>query len=194
MATAIAAGSLLSAGASAAAGASATAFTLGSTAVTFGNIATGASLLSTAFSGFQQFQASENQAEAAELASQQRARELNFQIEQERTQSAIEETSRQRRLRRVLAAQRAQFGAGAASEESGSFTRIQGDTENISRRQQGDADLVSGLRINQLQGQIGQERRAGQARASSFRSRGKTSLLSTASDVASGARKFGELL
>jgi len=184
MATAIAAGSLLAGAGGAIAGTTATAFTIGSTAVSFGALSAGLGIAGTALSGLQQSQAADAEAEAQELASQQRARNLNFQIEQEKTQSAIEEADRQRKLRRTLASQRAAFGAGGGDPFSGSPVKIQQDTRNISRRNQNRSDLTSSLKINSLGQQRSQELRAGSTRAASARRRGRTSLLQTGAQVA----------
>jgi len=183
MATAIAAGSLLSSAGGAIAGASSAGAFLGIQAGTFTAISAGLGIAGTALSGFQQSQAAEAEAEAQQIASRQRARNLEFQVEQERTQSAIEEEDRQRRLRRTLASQRAAFGAGGADPFSGSPVRIQEDTEAISERDQERSDLTSNLRINSLEQQRSQELRAGQFRASSARRRGRTSLLRTGAQV-----------
>jgi len=183
MATAVAVGSLVAGAGTAVAGASATAFTIGSTAISFGSLTAGLSVAGTALSGFQQSQAAESEAQAQTLASQQRARNLNLQIEQERTQEALEKADRERRLRRTLATQRAVFGAGGADPFSGSPVRIKEDTTAISERDQSRSDLVSDLRINTLGQQRSQSLRAGQFRASSARRRGSTSLLQTASSL-----------
>jgi len=184
MATAVAAGSLLAGAGGAIAGTTTTAFTIGSTAVSFGALSAGLGIAGTALSGLQQSQAADAEAEAQELASQQRARNLNFQIEQEKTQSAIEEADRQRKLRRTLASQRAAFGAGGGDPFSGSPVKIQQDTRNISRRDQNRSDLTSSLKINSLGQQRSQELRAGSTRAASARRRGRTSLLQTGAQVA----------
>jgi len=184
MATAVAAGSLLAGAGGAIAGTNATAFTIGSTAVSFGALSAGLGIAGTALSGLQQSQAADAEAEAQELASQQRARNLDFQIEQEKTQLAIEEADRQRRLRRTLASQRAAFGAGGGDPFSGSPVKIQQDTRNISRRDQNRSDLKSSLKINSLGQQRSQELRAGSTRAASARRRGRTSLLQTGAQVA----------
>jgi len=184
MATAIAAGSLLSSAGGAVAGLSSAGAFLGIQAGTFFAISAGLGIAGTALSGFQQSQAAEAEAEAQQIASRQRARNLEFQVEQEKTQSAIEEADRQRRLRRTLASQRAAFGAGGGDPFSGSPVKIQEDTTAISERDQRRSDLTSSLRINSLQQQASQELRAGQFKASAARRRGKTSLLRTGSQVA----------
>jgi len=191
MATAAAAGSLLASAGSAAAGAGAFGGTVAG--LSAGTFAAGLGAASTALAGLSRFQAQEQRADALEQASEQRADELEFQIQQEKTQSAVEEAQRQRKLRRTLAAQRAAFGAGGASETSGSPIAIQRDTQNISRRQQGRSDLQSDLEINQINQQIGQKRRSGQIRANAERRKGRTSLLSSASTVGNQINEINRL-
>ena len=197
MATAIAAGSLLSTAGSAAASAGligSTALTVGGTAVSFGTLSTGFALAGTALGGLQQFQASRNQAAAQEQASRARARELNLQVEQEKTQQALQEADRERKLRRAQAAQRAAFGSSGVDPFSGSPVAIQQDTESISRRSQNRNDLVSGLRINESIAQRENELRAGRTSASATRRAGRASLLQTGSTLALQGQRFGETL
>lgn len=173
MATAIAVGSLLSSGA----------FAAGSTAtiagLSMGTIASGLSIAGTALSGFQQFRAAQDQADAAEQESRFRAREIRFESEQRRTQAALEEADRERRLRRLRATQTAQFGASGIDPFSGSPVSIGNDTVSQVQREQSQSDLLTELNLNTLKIEEGQTLRAGEVRAGSFRSRGRQSLLET---------------
>jgi hypothetical protein len=156
MAEAIIIGSILSSGASAAAGAGLIGAT-GIAGVSFGTISAGLGLAGSAFSMF----SGASQADAAydaqmaasraELeAGKARFAEGELSAQRENTQAAIEESERQRRLRRVLAAQRAQFAGGGADIGSGSLQRIQEDTIGEINRESNLAAAATQDRVSSI--------------------------------------------
>lgn len=193
MVTAVAAASLLAKGAVAAGAVSASTAvaTIGASTLTVGNIASGLSIASTALSGFQSFQQQGAAADAARLASEQRAREMRLSASRERTQSAIEEAERERRLRRALASQRARFAGAGIDYTTGSPVLIQDQTAGQINREQRIADLRSDLQVSSLNRSASAELRAGSSQASTLRSDGRTSLLGTVGTV---AQQGGQLL
>ena len=199
MAVAAAAAPLLATGASAVAGgAGATAFTIGSvvgaagpvmpTVVTFGQIASAATLVSGAFSAFSAFQQGQAAADAQEQASRQRAAELRLQMQQESTQQALEDAERQRRLRRTIASQRA-AGAGFV-EESGNLLNIQQQTASEAQRQQRLGEFKSDLTINQLNRQAMSEIRSGQNEAIATRSEAFTGFSESLINISKGTQRL----
>lgn len=148
-------------------------------------VASTASLVSGAFQGISSFMQAQDAADAQEMASQQRARELRLQAQQESTQSAINEAERQRRLRRTIASQRA-AGAGFV-EESGNLLNIQQQTASQAQREGRFAELQSSLSINQLNRQALSEVRAGQNQAIATRSKAFTNLAGSLIDVSDQA-------
>ena len=186
MGTAIAVGSLLAGTGSAVAGATAAGTFLGVSAATFGTIATVGSLAGSAISGIQQSNAQQAAGEAALLQSQQQADQLRLQIDQEKTQSALQEAERQRRLKRVLASQRAAFAGGGIDPFSGSPVTIDEDTQAIAERNSSRAQLTSDIRSQQLNSNRVNTLAAGRTRRSSFRRQSRNSLLTTATQVGQG--------
>jgi hypothetical protein len=183
MAVAAAAAPLLATGSSAVAGA-----TIGSTAITFGQIASAASLVSGAFSAFSSFKQGQAAADAQEQASQQRAAELRLQMQQESTQNALEDAERQRRLRRTIASQRA-AGAGFV-EESGNLLNIQQQTASEAQRQQRLGQFQSDLTIGQLNRQALSEVRSGQNKAIATRNKAFTGLSDSLINIGQGANRL----
>lgn len=76
------------------------------------------------------------------------ARQLEMQGQAERTQTAIENEERQKRLRRTLAMQNAIFGSSNVSISDGSPSIIAGDTYNEAERQTNQASLMSEGRLS----------------------------------------------
>jgi hypothetical protein len=193
MAMALMAGSLITGAGALFAGTTATALTIGSTALTFGQLAVGFSLAGAALSGIQGYAAGKQQAKAAQLESAARVRELNFQIQSERTQASIDNAERERTLRRNMATQMAIAGAGGIDAFSGTPITIQESASSEANRESRYSNLASSLKINQLGLQIGQTIREGAYNASSAKFSAKTSLLNTASSVVTGIDQFKEL-
>jgi len=207
MAEAIVLGSLLSSGAAAASGAGLIA-TTGIAGISFGTIASGLGLLGSAVSMFssadQGAAAYDAQiaASRAELeAGKTRFAESQLSEQREATQAAIEESERQRRLRRTLAAQRASFAGGGAAIDSGSLQRIQEGTIGEINRESNLAALASGDRISSIQRQGLGNLAGSKARASSLIGQAETGLaqsrantLSQAGSFATGAIDFSKTL
>lgn len=150
---AIAVGSLLASGASSIAGAG----TVIGAGVTLGQVATGFSVLGGAmnfFAGQDQADAAYDATIAASRASldatRARVAEGDLNAQRQRTQAAIEEAERQRRLRRALASQRAAFAGGSADINSGSFNAIQDDTIGEINRESRLADLATEDAVNAI--------------------------------------------
>ena len=161
---------------------------LGASALTFGQIASAASLVGGAFSAFQSFQQGRAAADAQEQASRQRAAELRLQMQQDSTQRAIEDAERQRRLRRTIASQRA-AGAGFV-EESGNLLNIQQQTASEAQRSERLGQFKSDLTIGQLNRQAMSELRSGQNQAMATRSRSMTSLTNSMINIGQGASRL----
>lgn len=185
MATAIAAGTMLAGGASAVAGFTG-ATVLGMSAATLGTIAAVGSLAGAAFSGIQQSNAQKAAGEAALLQSQQQADQLQLKIDQEKTQSALQEAERQRRLKRVLASQRAAFAGGGIDPFSGSPVTIDEDTQEVAERSSNRAKLTSDIRSQQLNANRVNTLAAGRTKRSTFRKKSRQTLLTTATQVGTG--------
>lgn len=189
MATAIAAGSLLSGAGAATAGATGGAF-LSVSAGTLTAVSAGLGAAGTLVSGIQAKQQADVQADIEQQRAQAEQRQINLEIARERAQSAIEDEQRQRRLRRIIATQRATAASGTGSLASGSPVRIEDDTRNVVRREQSRQDLASSIRINRFEGQKIQSSIGGRSRASSARSRGRQSLIG---GISRSATQFGDL-
>lgn len=172
MATAIALGSMLASGASATAAAvGAKALTIGSVvgamgpvqplfsigAATLGQIGSGLGIAGQ-FLSMQQQSAQADVAYQAQLAASRaeldaartRASESSLAAQRERTQAAIEEAERQRRLRRTLAAQRAAFAGSGIDPYTGSPVAIQEQTAGQINRESRLAELTSADRISSI--------------------------------------------
>lgn len=181
MATAIAVGSLLSSGTAAVAGSSlftgATAAAVASTATTAATAFSVASGVASIFAGQDAGDASAAAQLSAARAQTDAARtqyaESQLSAQRERTQAAIEEAERQRRLRRTLASQRAAFAGGAADINSGSILAIQDDAANEINRESNLAAFASDQQVSAIN-------RQGQAQLSSGLSE-SVSLISSAS-------------
>ena len=168
---AVAVGSLLAGGGTATAGLSAGALGLAAggslipgAAFSYGiglsTIVGGVSLASQAFSIFSGADAGNAAYEAqiaaskAELeAGRTRFAEGQLQAQRERTQFAVEEADRQRRLRRALAAQRASFAGGSVDPFSGSPVSIQEQTANEINRESRLAELSTLDRVTSINNQ-----------------------------------------
>lgn len=140
-------GSMLASGGSAVAGATGGTI-LGMTAGTLGSVAAGFGIAGQALSYFAGQDAADAQYDAqiaasrAELdASRTRVAENELGAQRARTQAAIEEAERQRRLRRALASQRAAFAGGVADIDSGSAAVIQDSTVGEINRESRLAEL-----------------------------------------------------
>ena len=71
---------------------------------------------------------------AAQRTAKMQASQMQLKAQAEKTQAAIDEQNRQQKLTKVLATQRAIFGASGASLNSGSFLAIQNaDTSEVAR-------------------------------------------------------------
>lgn len=207
MVEAVALGSILASGATATGAVSASTVIAGGTTVlwagggastfgglTMGALSTGLSVASTALSGFQQFQQMGAAADAERMASQDRARELSLANKRERTQSAIEEAERQRRLRRALAAQRARFAGAGIDYTTGSPVVIQDQTAGQINRESRIAKLKTDLTISSTNRQKQQELRAGSASGAALDSKSQTGLIGTLSGVGGQVGDLRELL
>ena len=157
---AVAIGSLISSGTAAVAGAGTTAFTVGSvvgaagpvlpTAISFGQIAAGFGALSAATAMFTGMSAADRaysqtlEASRANLeASRARFAESELGTQRERTQAALEDAERQRRLRRTLASQRAAFAGGGIDPFSGTPVTIAEQTAGEINRESRLAQLAT---------------------------------------------------
>lgn len=203
MATAIAAGSILSSGASAAAGAGLIGAT-GIAGVSFGTISAGFGIAGQALSFLQGRQESDRAFEAtiaasrAELAATRaRVAEGERQQQQEKTQLAIEEAERQRRARRLLASQRASFAGGFADIFSGSPMAIQEATAGEINRESRLAEQAGAGRVNILAAQTTGVRAAGLGKAASLINQGlankEVSRLSQAQQLTKIGQSVGKL-
>lgn len=179
---------LIASGASAVAGPSTVAFA----GITFGQIATAASIFGTAMSGLSSFQNQRAAAQSERIASRERAAELRLQSEQEKTQNAIEDLERQRRLRRALASQRA-AGAGIV-DESGNILNIQAQTQAEFEREGELANFKSGLAVTNLNRQAATTLRAGENAYIAGMGKARTSLIETASTVGTQGSDFRDTL
>lgn len=190
------AASVLSAGATAAtaAGISTTVATIGTTAITVGNIASVLSAAGTLASGVAGLSDASSAASAARAASEDRAREIGLANQRERTQAAIEEAERQRRLRRALAAQRARFSGAGVDFTTGTPQLIQDQTAGQINRESRIAGLRTDLATSSALRQQEQELRQGGLRSQSIRSEARTGLLSTAGTFVGQARDLGKVL
>lgn len=186
MAVALPAASLLAGGAAFVAGTG----TVVAGSITLGQIAVGLSLASTAFSGISSAQQQSRAADAAELASQERAREVRLKGQREDTQFAIESARRERLLRRRLASQRAAFGSSGASLTSGSAQALQERTISEINRQQRLSKLQNDLRSSALNRQSMSIERAGAFKAASLRQSARVSLFETAAQVTGQIQDF----
>ena len=179
---------LLTGGSSLVAGASA--LTIGSTAITFGQLSAGASLVSGLFSGIQASSQARAAGSAERQASQSRARELEFQMQSERTNEAVQDAERQRNLRRILASQRA-AGAGIV-DESGNILNLQTQTITESDRQKNAQGFQTDMAIGQLNLNKLSTIRAGENAFLAGKSKARTSLISTGITAATqGASLYG---
>lgn len=148
---------------------------------TFGTVL---SIVGTAFSGFQKFQAQKNAGRAERLAAEARERELRLKSKREETQASIEEANRQRQLRITLAEQRARFGGAGIDPSSGTPLRIAEQSTSEIARQDRQAGLFSALTVSSLNRQATQEANAGRFAQSSANTAAFGSLISTGQTVA----------
>lgn len=151
---------------------------------TAGTFGTALSIVGTAVSGFQKFQAQKNAGRAERLAAEARERELRLKSKREETQASIEEANRQRRLRTTLAEQRARFGGAGIDASSGTPLRIAEQSISEIARQDRQAGLFSSLTVSSLNRQATQEANAGRAAQSAANSQAFGSLISTGVSVA----------
>jgi hypothetical protein len=151
------------------------------TAATVGTVASYASAAFTLFSGIQSYSQAKSAASAERGASQSRARELQLEMQQERTQNAIEDAERARQLRRNLASQRA-AGAGIV-DETGNILNIQNQTMSESQRNENLAGSVSDNTVANLNRQAMSTLRAGENAYAAGMSKASTSLINTVTTV-----------
>ena len=151
-------------------------------AVTGQMLLAGAAGVATAGAGYAQYKATSAAAKSEMLASAARARDLELSADKEKAQAAIEEQARQRRARRQEAAQRAAF-AGVVDPTTGSALRIQEATASEINRQSRLASLTSDLTVSSINRQAKEELLAGYNKGTALKSKAKTSLIETVSDV-----------
>lgn len=178
---ALAIGSLLASGGAVAAGVTG-ATVAGMSAGTLAGISGVLGIAGTVMSGVEAAKAQSAQASAEATQAELEAIEIGKQKQRESTQAAIEEASRERELRRVLATQRARVGASSLTN-TGSILNIQQRTVSDFNRQQRQASLFSSLAISNLSSQQYQTRLAGQASIKAGESKIKSTLINTASKV-----------
>ena len=94
-------------------------------------------------------------------AAKAQAAQMSLQVEAEKTQAAIEEQERQKRLQRVLATQNAIFGGSNVDMSTGTPSVIAGDTLTEASRQSRQAGLFSDTRAGILDSQISDTLSAG---------------------------------
>lgn len=150
-------------------------------AVTAGGLFTAASTAFTLYSGIQSYSQAKSAASAERSASQSRARELQLQMQQERTQNAVEDAERSRQLRRQIASQRA-AGAGIV-DETGSILNIQNQTISESQRRENLAGSVSDNTVANLNRQAISTLRAGENAYKAGMSKARGSLINTITTV-----------
>ena len=97
---------------------------------------------------------------SAKAASSQAA-QTQLQLEAERTQAAVEEEERQKRLRSVLASQNAIFASNSVDIASGTPSVLAADSYHEAARQSNQAALFSGVRQSILGFQEQDARSAG---------------------------------
>ncbi len=158
--------------------------------ISVGTIGAVAGVVGTFVSGIAQSRQQRAAGKAEQAASEARARELRLQGARGRTQSAIEEADRQRRLRINLATQRARFAAGGIDPQTGTPLRIQESSISEILRQDRQAGLFSSLSISALNRQAGQEVRAGGAARQAGNIRARQTIFKTGSLI-SGQIKSG---
>lgn len=149
--------------------------------LSFSAIGAGIGAIGTVLSGIQGAQAQRAAGRTEQAASEARARELRLRGARERTQSAIEDADRQRRLRITLATQRARFAAGGIDPQTGTPVRIQEASISEILRQERQAGLFSSLSVSALNRQASQEIQAGQAARQAGNIRAKQTLFKTGS-------------
>lgn len=194
MAEVIAVGSILASGASTVAGMAGASTVFGISAGTLSTIGTGLGLASNVIGGIQEYQTIRNQAKAEETASEERAADIRLQVQQERTQQAIEQAEREKRLRRALASQRASFAGAGIDPNTGSPLNIQQQTTGLINREQRLSDEASSFTQSVLNLNAEREVRGGYARASGLRSKATTSLISTFGKVSGGISDLSEVI
>lgn len=116
------------------------------------------------------------QEDAAQAKADLETQQLQLQIDQERTQAALEARGREEKLTRALAAQRAAFG-GVVEASSGSPLRLQEVTTGSINREGSLADLESGNRIANINAEKGMVSIGLQAKKNSIRSQKNASLI-----------------
>ncbi|NRB40019.1 MAG: hypothetical protein HRU20_16380 [Pseudomonadales bacterium] len=190
---AVAVGSLLASGASAVAGAG----TVVGAAITLEQVSAGFGIFGQVlnfFSGQSQADAAYDAqiaASRAELeATRTRVAENNLSAQRERTQAAIEEAERQRRLRRTLAAQRAAFAGGSIDPFSGSAGVIQDATVGEINRESRLAEFASQDVISAINTQGLGIQAAGSGRAASLIGEANTS---RAESTQTGINQIGQI-
>lgn len=117
----------------------------------------------TVVSSQQQASAAKASGRASAQAAEFSALETEAAAKREKTQAALEATERERQLRRLLSAQRAQLASGGAALGIGSNLRLQEAAISDTLRQQRQAGLFSALSVSSLNRQAGQQRSVGTA-------------------------------
>lgn len=207
---AIALGSMLAGGASAVAGAGTTALTIGSVVgaagpvqplltLTLGQVAAGFGVMSAAvgmFSGMGSSDAAYDAQIAASRSALETSRvqfaETELASQREKTQAAIEEAERQRRLRRVLAEQKASFAGAGVDIQSGSPARIQEETVSEINRETRLSKLTSGQRVSSINRQGLGILASGAGKASSLIGQARTDRAASRTQAMGQALQIGQ--
>lgn len=153
----------------------------GSTAVVAGltasQIGAGLSAASGLVSGFMSFQQQRAAGRAAQIASQEQAAEIRLKAQAEQVQGAKERAEMERRLRRSLAQQRANFAAGGIETTSGTPMTIAAETTSEFQRNIDASKLRQGLAISSINQQAMSALRAGYNRRLAINNNAMTSLI-----------------
>jgi len=131
------------------------------------------------------------QEDAAKAQANIQNAQLQLEVTREQTQASIEAASRERKLARALASQRAAFG-GIVDASSGSPQRLQENTIGSINREQGFADLESGQRVANLNAEQANVNVGLTAKKNSIRFKKTASLLDAGTKVTPELSKIYE--
>lgn len=159
--------------------AGATAATATTAGITASQAFAGLSAISGLVSGGMSFLNQRAAGKAAQIASEQRAAELSLKAEAEKAQGARERAEMERRLRRTLAQQRANFAAGGIETTSGTPVKIAEETTSEFQRNIDSSNLRQGLAVSSINRQSMSTLRAGYNRRLAMNSGAMTSLIGT---------------
>lgn len=153
----------------------------GSTATVAGltasQIGAGISAASGLVSGFMSFSQQRAAGKAAQIASQEQAAEIRLKAQAEQVQGAKERAEMERRLRRSLAQQRANFAAGGIETTSGTPMTIADETTSEFQRNIESSRLRQGLAVSSINQQAMSTLRAGYNRRLALNNNAMTSLI-----------------